>query len=150
MLVGLGRVLRFGPGREFGIRVVGVELVTTGDGGRLEPAVVEVLREAIEQPVVDLTAKVNDGCPRVGGADAGQQKHHLVVGAEEDVVLACGGAADFDRLNAEQRCDPFVRVLGDETDPAAVGRACAEQLDEAGPGFEVGEEDVDLFDRCAE
>jgi len=127
-----------------------VELLTTGDRGRLEPAVVEVLGEAIEQPVVGPTAEMNDRWRRPGGADACQHKQHLVVDAEEDVVLACRRGADLNRVDAEQRFNPLVWVLDDETDPASVGRARAQQLDEAGPGSEVGDDDLDPLDRCAQ
>jgi hypothetical protein len=65
----------------------------TGWWGRLEPAVVEVVGEPIEQPAVGLTPEVDDRRRRAGGADACEYEKHLVVGAVEDVVLAGGRGA---------------------------------------------------------
>lgn len=127
-----------------------MELLGAGERGRLEPAVLEVFDEAIEQPVVGLTAEMHNRWRRAGGADTCKHDQHLFVGTEEDVVLACARGADLDRVDAEQRLDPFVRVLDDETDPASVGRARAEWMDKAGSGSEIGDDELDPLDRCAQ
>src|ERR1019366_4286291 len=66
------------------------------------------------------------GGRRAGGPDACEHEQHLVVGAVEDVVLACGRGADLDRIDAEQRFYLFVWVLDDDPGLASVGGARAE------------------------
>jgi hypothetical protein len=58
----IGRRPGFGPSVEFGVREVGVELLAAGERGRLEPAVVEVVGEPVEEPAVGLTAEMDDRC----------------------------------------------------------------------------------------
>lgn len=74
----------------------------------------------------------------------------LVVGSVEGVVLTGGRCADLDRVDVEQRFDPYVWILDDDANAAAVRGACAQERDDPGLGCEIGDDDLDPLDCCAE
>jgi hypothetical protein len=140
----------FGPGLDLGVGDVAVPLLAAGERGRLIPAVVEVVGEAVEESSVGGLTKVDQRWRLLGEADVSEGEEDLVVSSVEDVGRTGGRCAELDRVDVEQGVEAVVWLLNEDADSAAVRGACTQERDELGLGCEIGDEDLDPFDRCAE